>query len=133
MKIIAEILEKAAYTRLKERYGVLVDLIFVEEESNSYSGRSFKMKFQLFNWKMISTESGTGNEREIGVGLAEIERAIYQILKFSGGMEEEEIHLNSNLPKNGIYMHREVYMELMGSERESMKIIEEHLKRRGKR
>lgn len=123
MKLIADILEKKAYTRLNERYGVLVDRIGVKEELDPLVGLTFEMKFQLSNWKRMDP-SGE-KERVIGVGVAEIECALYNVLNFSD--REQGIHRNNNLPENGIYMHREIYKKLMESERESMRKIEERL------
>lgn len=116
MKLIADILEKKAYTRLNERYGVLVDRIGVEEELDPLVGLTFKMTFQLSDRKRMPAKS-TNRDKEsaIGVGVAEIECALYRVLNFSGGREDEGIHINNNLPEEGVYMHRKVYMELMDS------------------
>lgn len=133
MKIIAEMIRGAAYVRLKERYGELVDRVFVKELGVQMN-RSFEMKFQMFNWKRISTEpTETEIDETLGRGVAEMENALYRLLNFGEKKIEQAIHLNHNLPKNGIHMHPTIYAELMKSERESMRKIEERLEQLNER
>jgi hypothetical protein len=128
MKIIAEIIGNEATEVLKERYGVLVDRIFVEKKEGA---QIFKMKFQLFNWKKTSASpTNKETERVLDIGVAEIEYTLYSFLNFGSRSGKCEIHLNNNLPKNGIHMHPVIYAELTGSERESMRRIEERLERK---
>jgi tRNA nucleotidyltransferase/poly(A) polymerase len=123
MNPIQELIGNKATERLNERYGILVDRLFVEEESVGV----FQIKFQVFTRKQLSFNPST-IEREglIGIGVAEIECALYAVLNF-GKKIEQAIHLNHNLPKNGIHMHPAIYAELVKSERESMRKIEERL------
>jgi tRNA nucleotidyltransferase/poly(A) polymerase len=124
MKTIQELIGKEATERLNERYGILVDRLFVEEEE---SVGVFQIKFQVFTRKQLSFNPSTiERERLIGIGVAEIECALYDVLNF-GKKIEQAIHLNHNLPKNGIHMHPAIYTELVKSERESMRKIEERL------
>jgi hypothetical protein len=124
MKKIQELIGKEATERLKERYGQLVDWTFVEEQGPQI----FKMQFQIFDYKRTSARpTPIMIERVMGVGLAEIEQALYSILNFDGRNMGHGFHFNNDLPKNGIYMHREIYKKLMESERESMRKIEERL------
>lgn len=132
MKRIEEIIGTKATKRLKESYGELVDWIGVEEESPQI----FKMRFQISDWKKticgMRTEPTNGDkERVIGVGVAEIEQTLYRVLDFGSRSGKYEIHLDNGLPRNGIHMHRGVYAELMASERDAMRRIEEHLERVG--
>lgn len=130
MKKIAKVVGEGAYARWKQRYGVLVDEIFVEEEERHI----FKMVFQIFDWKRTSANpTNTEIEGALGIGVAEIEYALYNVLNIGDREGEDEIHLNNNLPRNGIHMHPAIYAELMGYERESMRRIEERLKMRKKR
>ena len=124
MKRIEELIGNEATERLKERYGHLVDWIFVEEQG----AQIFKMEFQILDWKrVLNNPPDSEIERAIGVGIAEIEHALYRVLNFDGRNMEHGFHFNNDLPKNGLHMHREIYKELMESERESMRKIEERL------
>jgi hypothetical protein len=79
MKIIAEMIRGAAYVRLKERYGILVDRVFVKEWGVPMN-RNLKMKFQMFNWKQTSVKpTQIEIEWAIGVGLAEMEYALVRV------------------------------------------------------
>jgi hypothetical protein len=126
MKKIEELIGNEATERLKERYGELVDWVEVEEQGPQV----FKMTFQISDWKKMHTgPTNRDKERVIGIGVGEIEDALYHVLNFSDNDMEHGLHFNNNLPRNGIHMHREIYMELMGSEKESMRRVEERLKR----
>jgi hypothetical protein len=130
MKTIRELIGKEATERLKERYGQLTDWASVEEQGPQI----FKMKFQIVNYKRTSTSpTPIMIERAMGVGLAEIEHALYRVLNFDGRNMEQGFHFNNDLPRNGIHMHREIYKELMESERESMRRIEERLEQSNER
>ena len=130
MKIIQELIGNEATEKLKGRYGELVDRISVEK----HGPQIFKMKFQIFDYKRTSVRPATIEiERAMGVGIAEIEQALYRVLHFDDENMEEGIHFNNNLPRNGIHMHREIYKELMGSERESMRRIGERLEQLNKK
>jgi hypothetical protein len=126
MKTIQELIGNEATRRLKEWYGVLVDWILVEKQGPQI----FKMKFQILDYKRTSASpTPIMIDRAIGVGVAEIENALYGVLNFGNREAYPEIHLNINLPKNGIHMHPTIYSELMGAERDSMVRIEEWLGR----
>ena len=130
MKKIQELIGKEATERLKERYGQLVYWTSVEEQGPQL----FKMTFQIFDFKRTSVRpTPIMIERVMGVGLAEIEHALYRVLNFDGRNMEQGFHFNNDLPKNGIHMHREIYKKLMESERESMRKIEERLEQLNER
>ncbi len=130
MKTIQELIGKEATERLKERYGQLTDWASVEEQGPQI----FKMTFQIVDYKRTSTSpTPIMIERAMGVGLAEIEHALYRVLNFDGRNMEQGFHFNNDLPRNGIYMHREIYKELMESERESMRRIEKRLEQSNER
>lgn len=127
MRTIQELIGEEGADRLRERYGILMAHIGVEEEGVQI----FKMKLQVIDYKRMSTcPSCSEKERTLGVGLAEIEYCLYTFLDFGEKNTEEVIHLNNNLPSNGIHMHPAVYAELTEHEKESMRKIEERLKRR---
>lgn len=97
MKTIADLIGNEATERLKERYGVLVDRIFVEVKGEHV----LKSLFQIIDYKITSDNPGNNEiERMLDMGIAEIEYALYSVLGLA--MEKEKIHLDNNLPRNGI-------------------------------
>jgi hypothetical protein len=127
MKRIEDLIGEGAASRLKERYGILMDYIGVAEQGP----QMLKMKLQVMNYKSMSAcPSCNEKERTLGIGIAEIEYILYSFLNFGERGAEQVIHCNNNLPKNGIHMHREIYAELMESEREAMRKIEGRLERK---
>lgn len=124
MKTIEELIGNEATERLRERYGELVRWIWVEEQGPQV----FKMELQVIDWKKMSPNpTDIDKEGALGVGIAEIEYGLYNILDFGDVSGDRRVHLNNNLPKNGIHMHPAIYAELVGSERESMRRIEGRL------
>ena len=125
MKTIEEVIGADATAELKERYGRLVNWIFVEEPEPGVFG----MRFQIADWKRMSAKPGDNEikKRTIGLGVAEIEHELYSLLNFDGTAVETGMHLNYNLPKNGVHMHPKIYADLMSTVTKSMKIIDERL------